>query len=420
MMRMYWTEVRRSPLRWLLPVLVCIDLAVLFGRNTYWIGVWPQASAAAQIPALFFGPALAAAATWTAGRAHRRGFAEQLQVSALPTWRPEAALLASTLTYGFLAYGVGVVTAAVVSLPEAGPGFLWPGYVLLGLGTVVGCAATGHAVGRWSHSTFMAPVCCGVVTFVLLGLFGQSLGFFVLSGHPQVEVASSALAARLALALAIMILAVLIPMAATKGMGRWRSGRMHRLAVLGVLAVPVAAFYEITLGGSLQVERAAHAAPLCSEETPKVCVWPEDRKYLPELEQMAKRLGRLPADMFTVPPAFMEAGLGEDKYAGFQIIEGSMWSASPSMAGAVLQHTVKPYCPAADQAAEERRMRAAFELTTWLEARANDAGQPADVGGGPPGVDLREIGELITKPEQSQMQWARQRLDVINETPCGG
>ncbi|RKS76399.1 hypothetical protein BZB76_1754 [Actinomadura pelletieri DSM 43383] len=417
-MRMFWTEVRRSPLRWLFPVLVCIDLAALFGRDTYWIGVWPQASAAAQIPSLFFGPALAASATWAAGRAHRHGFAEQLRASALPSWRPEIALLACTLAYGMLAYGVGVAAATVVSLPDAGSGFLWPGYVLLGMGNVVGCAAVGHAIGRWARSAFMAPVCCGIGVFVLLGLFGQSLGLFVLSGHPQVEVVDSALTTRLVLAAAITGLALLIPLAAAKGTQRWRSGLMPRLTAAGICVGLVVVTYEIALGASLQTERAAPAEPLCSKGTPRVCVWPEDRKYLPELEKMANRLASLPSDRFKVPSTFMEAGLGEDKYAGFQIIEGSMWSVSPNMASSVLQETVKPYCPAANQAAEDRHMRATFELTIWLEAWANNAGQPASVGGGPPGVDLRQIGALVKQPETTQFQWAKQRIDQINGTPC--
>lgn len=62
MIRAFWIELRRSPLRWALPVLIAIELGMLFGRNTDWIGVWPQASAAAQVPVAEMAILLSAAA----------------------------------------------------------------------------------------------------------------------------------------------------------------------------------------------------------------------------------------------------------------------------------------------------------------------------------------------------------------------
>jgi hypothetical protein len=148
-MGLYLVELRRSPLRWWLPVFVLVDVAAVFGRSQWWIGVWPQASAAAQIPSLFFAPVLAAGAAWSASRARRYRMTDQLAAAALPGWRVEVVQLAATLTYGLVAYLVGMVAAAAVSAPDAGPGFLWPGYVVLGACVIVASAAVGHVAGRF-------------------------------------------------------------------------------------------------------------------------------------------------------------------------------------------------------------------------------------------------------------------------------
>ena len=45
-MRGLWLHLRNSPLRYALPVLIAIDLAVLFLRSHFWIGVWPDTGSA--------------------------------------------------------------------------------------------------------------------------------------------------------------------------------------------------------------------------------------------------------------------------------------------------------------------------------------------------------------------------------------
>lgn len=123
MLKAYRIELRRSPLLTAFPLMVAVDLLVLFGRSQYWIGVWPEASVAAQIVTLFLGPILAGVSAWQAGRSSRARVPEFLLSAARPGWRIEATRLAATLTLGFVAYGVGCLTAAAVSLHDAGPGF---------------------------------------------------------------------------------------------------------------------------------------------------------------------------------------------------------------------------------------------------------------------------------------------------------
>ncbi|MER7169588.1 hypothetical protein ABT336_26475, partial [Micromonospora sp. NPDC000207] len=49
-MKGFWLHLRNSPIRWALPVLVLLDLAVIFLRTRHWMGVWPETGAAAEGP----------------------------------------------------------------------------------------------------------------------------------------------------------------------------------------------------------------------------------------------------------------------------------------------------------------------------------------------------------------------------------
>ena len=62
-----WLHLRTSPIRWALPVLVALDMAVIFLRGRHWIGVWPETGAAAQVPAYLLGVVGAGAACCASG-----------------------------------------------------------------------------------------------------------------------------------------------------------------------------------------------------------------------------------------------------------------------------------------------------------------------------------------------------------------
>lgn len=107
MTRALRVEIRRSPMRWVFPLLLALDLGMLFGRDTLWIGVWPQASVAAQNPAWFIAPVVAASAAWSAGRLSRARASEQLAVAPRPGWQREAVQLTATLVYGWTVLATG-------------------------------------------------------------------------------------------------------------------------------------------------------------------------------------------------------------------------------------------------------------------------------------------------------------------------
>jgi hypothetical protein len=419
-MVIFLMELRRSPLRWWLPFLIALDIAVLFGRAQWWIGVWPQASAAAQVPSFYIGPFLAAYASWSSGRRHRFGFEDQYTAGSKSRWKIELIHLASTLVYGLAAYVVGSFVAAAASFDEAGAGFLWPGYLLLGSTLIVLCTAIGHLAGRWFPSSFITPVACGLACFIALTVIGgpSDAAFFVLSGGPSIELAPTGLALRLALCLAVVALAVLAPRTLTGYAGK-QVQLTTRLPAVGCLILTAACLAGVLSGGPLRVERKAPDTPLCTAAEPEICLWPEERKYLPQVEAMAKRVAELPPNIKS-PAAFYEEGLrgkvAED--TDFSIFEGSMWEVAASMSISISRTSTPPFCHAVDSKAENKRIMAYFELNSWLAARITGAGQPANIHGGPPGVDQKEIAKIIKWSESDQQSWAQKRLDVIEDTRC--
>ncbi|MEV7087460.1 ABC transporter permease [Streptomyces sp. NPDC093085] len=419
-MKIFLIELRRSPLRWWLPLLIALDLAVLFGRARWWVGVWPQASAAAQVPSFYIGPFLAAYASWSAGRTHRLGFEDQIAAGSKSRWKIELIRLSATVVFGLAAYSTGALVAAAVSFDDAGAGFLWPGYLLLGGTLIVLCTAVGHITGRWFPSSSSIPVICGLACFAALAMMGgpSGAGLFVLSGAPDIELDAQGLALRLALALAAVALAVQPPRV-LNGYSEGTAKLSARLPAVGCVVLAAACLAGMFSSGPLRVARQAPRAPLCTTAEPKICLWPEEEKYLPQVEDMARRVSELPSK-FKSPAVFYEEGLQRNASndTDFSILEGSMWEVANGMSISISRTSTPPYCPAENNAAEDRRMMAYFELNSWLAARISGAGQPANMHGGPPGVDQREIAKMIEWPEVDQESWALKRLDTIEGTRC--
>lgn len=422
----YRTEVRRSPLRWVLPVLIAVDLLGVFGRSTSWIGVWPEAGAAAQIPAFYLGPAMAGAAAWAAARRRRANAGGWMDAAARPVPGMELAHFAATLTYGVAAYVTGVVAAAAVTVPQGGPHFWWPGYVLLGLAVITMCTALGHLLGRASTSLVALPVFCALAVFVVLGLFGPvpqgtewGWGLSVLSGYPDVVVGAGPLAARVGVAVALVAVAVTAGrrLRSSAGVPGWPSVPVAGLGAVTALAVCVVL---TGLASPLLERREPPGEPLCTVGEPRVCLWPEHQRYLAQAEEMSRRIAALPQDLLTSPPVFHETGLhGEEEMGeGFYLMEGEIWTVATSLAIRIEEASSPPYCDATTPEADEARFQASMEVIAWLTARIAGGGKPSTLHGGPPGVDEEAVHALTGEPESTQRAWVRERLDIVRGTPC--
>ncbi|WP_282202140.1 ATP-binding cassette domain-containing protein [Kitasatospora fiedleri] len=97
----------------------------------------------------------------------------------------------------------------------------------------------------------------------------------------------------------------------------------------------------------------------------------------------------------------------------------SMWEAAESISISIITATLPAGCQPTAPAAAQKYFTAAFELATWLDVRMTGGGQPANVHGGPPGVDRAAVAAVATQPESVQTAWVRDRLSTVRSTDCG-
>lgn len=421
MLNAYRIELRRSPLLTAFPVMIAVDLVVLFGRSRYWIGVWPEASVAAQVVTLFLGPVLAGVSAWQAGRSSRAKMPEFLLGAARPGWRIEAVRLAATLTLGFLAYAVGCLVAAAVSFNDAGPGFLWPSYLLLGASTLIIFASVGHLAGRWWPSAGFTPVVCALGCFI--SMLALPFKFNVLAGPPDTHMRPLPVALRLLWALALAVLAVTAPPLRNRAEDQMprRGLPRHVLGVaVGSAVCCLIAVAAVPAAGELRVARSASAtAPLCDradEKAPRVCVWPEHRKYLADLTLMAQRLGQTAQPGIKSPEGFDEFGLHRTMLGdrGFDIAEGHVRTAAIAMAHQVFTESLGQCRP---PRTETRAWQAIDNLHLWLEYQSmGEDPATADQGLHVEGVSKaqREATDAARMPAAEQRKWvARERSQLL-------
>jgi len=168
--RIFAAEVRRSPSRYWFPVMVLASLAMLFGRSTGWMGVWPATSATVGLTTFVLGPLSAGAAAWACSRWSAPGLADEFSAAARPWWSVHVTFVVAQFVYPVMAYVVTVVCAAWVTAPSAGTGFLWPSYLALGFGNLATCIGIGIIVGTLLPSRNVTPICCTLGTLVFQGV----------------------------------------------------------------------------------------------------------------------------------------------------------------------------------------------------------------------------------------------------------
>jgi hypothetical protein len=413
-MSAYLIELRRSPLRWWLPGFIALDLAVLFGRSRWWIGVWSEASVAAQIPAFYLGPLFAAVSAYAAGNPHRRQFEEGRPSQSRGRWTCEATFFCSTLTFSCVPYLVGVLAAFIASVRTAGPGSLWLGYLFVGLAVVVGCTAIGHLAGRMFQATKATPIVSGIACLLIIVLAPPSMGLFVLSGYPNFRPNPSAVAVRVCLAIGFVALAILASSTLRSKFSRQKS--YPALAVLTVVLAGIGiAMAHI---GPVKVQRLS-SKKLCSVGRHSFCIWPEHRKYLVSFNEMSRRLDAVPPGLFPINSRSYEVGLlgAANDTQGFSLLEGQTWQAGFIVAGQSVTHGFTRFCNAPTPALQAKKNQAFWELVSWLSIRIHGGGLPAELHGGP-SVNMNDIERITKTSEESQAQWIATRKSIYNSTPC--
>lgn len=381
-MRMLWLHIRNSPIRWALPILIPLDLAILFLRTHHWVGVWPETGAAAQVPAYLLGILGAGAAAWAATAPKRHGLTEQLHAGGRRSAVTDGFRLAATIVILLIPYLVGQAVGFVVTIRTAPPGIhLWLGYVALG-GVVTMLAA---AVG-WTMARIFGPALAALVSslafLLLVGFLDRQGEFMVVSGRVSLTVDPTTLALRFAAVTALLLALLWVPVA------RRVPARYAFLAVVAGIAVLVA----LAATPTVVPREAAEERALCTPGPTKICVWPEHEKYLPQLREVSARIADLP-DAFRLPPRVNEHGIDPGLSFGnraderlenpnaapyFYILEGSPWSYSDDIGKAITSTTFETKGSGrcdwfSVSKADTSRFRV---LGAWLEAYLINASVP--------------------------------------------
>ncbi|WAX81268.1 hypothetical protein [Streptomyces sp. KMM 9044] len=421
-MSMLLLHLRSSVLRWWILPLLLLDLAVLFLRTDYWIGVWPETGAAAQMPAYFLSLAATSAAAWISGARARRNLDEQLSVSHINPLRIEAWQLVSVLVIVFVPYLVGAAAAAAVTLPQGAPGIgQFFAYVALGAAGLILSIGWGWMLGRILSGRFAALV--ALLSWLIAGFaLGDTTGLLEVSGPPTKEVSVYVVALRCILAMVFCACLLALPSRVTRA-------TMRRPLPLAVVSVVTLGMVTMLLGAQPVSERAVPRSAPCIQGKVQVCYWPEHEKYVPLMEKIATRAETLPAT-FVLPKRLNEYGLERHDVrvngvlhrqvgGDFTIAEGSIWSLAFDFSIAISSETLKECNWDRARAAQDDRKITSVEH--WLEVWLAGGGSPNyQLEGNAPIAKARAVGARIaeTKSEKEQFAWASEELDEFRANYC--
>ncbi|ASW53169.1 hypothetical protein [Plantactinospora sp. KBS50] len=344
-MRPFWLHLRNCPVRWAVPPLIALDLAVLFLRNRYWLGVWPQAGAAAQLAAYLVGPVVAGLAAWTAAAPLRYRMTEQTAAARVPHVVLEAHRLVAAVVLLALPYLVGQAVAFALTARTFPPGVgLWAGYFGYGLFVTLLDFALGWLLGRLFGSVF-AALAAALSGVLLITVLSRLAPFGITDGSVEMEVDLTAGLVRLGLIVAVLIAALWI---STSGTARFRTA-IPALLCLGAVVLTA-------LVTPVRVHRPpAGDDVLCVKGRTTLCIWPEDQKYLPTLRAIGGRVDALPP-AFRLPDRMNEYGIEQNWHRAdgphgptlvedslgpptFYILAGSIWSLAGDLATGIMETT---------------------------------------------------------------------------------
>lgn len=423
----FWLHLRNSPIRWALPAMIGLNLALLFFRSRYWIGVWPETGAAGQMGTYFVGALGAGAAAWAAGAPTRHRLQEQLVAARVRAITVEAYRLAATVAVLLVPYLVGQAVAVAFTAWSSPPGFqLWAGYFALGLVAMLLAVCWGWILGKLLGSIF-ASLTAAVGWLVLIILAEDYLGITInaLRGPPERMV--DPVAVGLQLAMLVILLATLPLLAKTSRiLGHVRPAFMPAVAAIGVVAVMSA---TTTIVDREPIRDRAHCV---QGERTMLCVWPEHEKYVPLLEQVNERIDALPESLI-VPPRMNEHGVERTQFIDdegyintieglpptFVIIEGSPWSYTGAIAGAIMSETWGD-CFRRDRTDADRLRTHA--LSAWLNAYLVGSGSPDFSTNAPPDVEAAwaEGRAMAEASLTEQFAWVEREITDLRQSYCPG
>jgi len=410
---------RTSPLRWLPLPLAALDLAVLLLRPDYWIGIWPETGAAAQVPAFYLSMVSAGAAAWASSAERRHRLGEQLAAGAVAEPRREALRLGAATIILIAPYLLGQAVAFALTARTFPPGLgLWAGYLVMGLVVLLLATVFGWAAGKLLTPVFAAL--CALLGWILIeSVPGSLVDLNAVSGPAWTRVDPLGVAVRLTAVLALW-LSVL-----------WLPGSGPRRPRLPAVAAPLAAAAVLGVFAATDglTERTPPDRPLCVDGAVEICLWPEHERYVPMIEEANEAVADLPP-VFLLPARLDEFGLIEAEYVvdghaftqiegDFTISEGNRWAIARAVANAIVNETFASCDWEAIRAEEDST---ADKLVRWIEIGIAGGGLPEyRIEGAPEGVvsAYSEASEVAnTLPMEEQHSWAAAQVEHIRTRYC--
>ncbi|HEY3479723.1 MAG TPA: hypothetical protein VGL02_12570 [Streptomyces sp.] len=179
--RLLRLELRRNTMLWMVPLALLAFWLDTYRASMALAPLWGSRTLIVRQGAALddFAPFVVGAAAWVAGRDHRRGIAEQVDITPLPRWAGRLVTWAATTSWALGTYlaCVGFLYAMIARQGAAGSPLWWP--VVVGAVALAAFSAAGHAVGALVPSRFTAPL-AAVATGLVLRQTLRSGGRYVL------------------------------------------------------------------------------------------------------------------------------------------------------------------------------------------------------------------------------------------------
>ena len=416
MRRALLIELRRSSVRWFLPLITGFQLFMLFYRSEQWEFAWSEASAAIGVAGGISVPLVAAAAAWEGTRWHRSGDLSVLHHHARFPGAGYALHQLSVLILATVPLLITTVTAWAVTAAHSGMGALWPSYLLLALAVQWLGVGLGFAAGRLLATRLVVPgVALCLMVPLLLMPSGHPFALFSISGPSGVVLIPQATLARIMMAAAVLALGVAV---VGKHRDSWIEPRRGWTLTAGCVAVFAIAVQTMSSGGPLHAPRdPTGVTPVCTDTAVEICVWPDQAGFLPELTGYAQRIEALGA-FADVPDRYVDANLDDSGFRFTLRSATGSWMRVSELAFAIDIDAYPDECTPDAELDFDAWSSQLNQLNAWYVHWIFDGPPPPGNGGGPP-YDRAAMTELIAQPVQEQFEWAERVHDrVMAERPC--
>ncbi|WAL70325.1 hypothetical protein OU787_01760 [Kitasatospora sp. YST-16] len=387
--------VRTSSALRVAPVLF-VWLVMYSGNMTGWItdGYWPSVVSQSTFLLNFTAPAVAACGAWEALKVRRSA------VPATAPARSSATIALSVLAPVLVLGAVSVLLAVALFVPQASgfPGWSVPVVLLLELLVVLAHAAAGYVLGLALPRLLAVPLVL-VASFGWMAYPSTLDAFWVrqLNGRNLTECCAldQVPATRAVCAAAV---AALGPIAAA---WLWNALRAPlRLTAFLALAAATAAGAWIAepLGFRAAQPRSA-SEQTCTEGTPQVCLWPEQRSAGADITDWATQAQQRLAAVGVTRLAPVEPLSDRPTHEEIQSLVALR---------SVPDHP--PQC-AAGRGARWPGARAVAPLAAWLELTAGVALQPVEARYGESPVRLAR--QVMALPAEEQHAWFQRNASTL-------